>query len=78
MVSWTCSSIGRAPACHAGGSGIETHQVRQVIPVKCYGSTAVSKTASEGSTPSTGANLFFLIVIKFMCGYSSAGRANDR
>lgn len=26
-----CSSIGRAPACHAGGSGIETHQSRHLL-----------------------------------------------
>lgn len=26
----TVSSIGRAPACHVGGSGIETHTVRQI------------------------------------------------
>ena len=25
------------------------------VSVKCYGSTTVSKTAGEGSTPSTGA-----------------------
>ena len=29
------------------------------ISVKCYGSTAVSKTAGEGSTPSTGASKEF-------------------
>lgn len=25
---WTCSSIGRAPPCHGGGSEIKTRQVR--------------------------------------------------
>lgn len=25
---WPCSSVGRAPACHAGGRGIETRQGR--------------------------------------------------
>lgn len=52
----------RALACHARGRGFKSLLDRQVMSVKCYGSTAVSKTASGGSTPPTLANLFFLIV----------------
>ena len=34
---WDCSSVGRAPALHAGGQGFESPQFHQIFVNKCIG-----------------------------------------